>query len=136
MNNESKIWGSTWALLDEEKVPVGNRRVATSPTLEVEERRYDNTHCPRGKFTTHWLTDGHEVVVSEEQLEQPKGYFRGGGKRFLRIEGATFMVAVHAGKYRNGVSYEGQLGQVVIWPNCDHAGLAKKIAELKTWRNE
>lgn len=51
-----------------------------APAIGASERWYDQYHCPNGRHTNLWFTDGRKTEVSYEGLEKPHGYFVGGGR--------------------------------------------------------
>jgi hypothetical protein len=121
------------ALLPLMEIPISALVRAETPDIQVEGRWYDNQHCPNGRDTYHWLHDGRETVVEEERLEQSSGYFGGGGRRSLRIEGATWAVRVDSGRHLNGCEWT-RPGRVVVWDQCDPTALANALAPV-VWGN-
>jgi len=103
--------------MDTEKVEV-DVRTERSETLEVSERRYDNSHCPNGKTTWEWETDGKRSVISSNQREKPHGYFNGGSWRRIEISNATwaFCTKWRPSQGRGGTT---RLTRVVLWPDYD-----------------
>ncbi len=116
-------------ILREMDIPVSNLIRATEPTLEVGERWYDNDHCPNGRPTKRWITDGRKTEVNSETREQPHGYFGGGGYDNSVIEGASYAVCVDSGRYMNGCDWT-RPGRIVVWMHCDQAKLANVLAPI------
>lgn len=111
-------------ILREMDLPVSILQRATTPTLEVGERWYDNGHCPNGRNTNRWIHDGRRTEMSSEELEKPRGFFRGGGYDTAVIEDASYAVRFDKGR---GWS---RPGAVVVWDKCDPTTLANALAPL------
>ncbi len=116
-------------ILREMDIPMSKLVQATTPTLEVGERWYDNDHCPNGRPTNRWITDGRKTWVNSEMREQPHGYFRGGGSDSFVIEAAGYAVRVDHGRYLNGCDWT-RPSQIVVWSHCDPAKLADVLAPI------
>lgn len=116
-------------ILRDMNIPVSNLEQITEATLEIGERWYDNSHCPNGRSTNKWIHDGRETSVNSEMLEQPHGYFGGGGCETSVIEGASYAICVDSGRHMNGSSWT-RPGQIVVWPNCEPKALAGALASI------
>ena len=95
-------------------------------TLDTTERWYDQQHCPNGRPTHEWVTDGAKIIFEEEELEPSHGYFSGGGQRNIRIENATYAVRVDYGRHMNGCGYY-RITRIVVWPVCDRTTLLEVV---------
>lgn len=115
--------------LREMEIPVSNLVRATEPSLQIGERWYDNGHCPNGRPTNRWITDGRKTEVNSETREQPHGYFGGGGYNNSVIEGASYAVCVDSGRYMNGCGWT-RPGQIVVWSHCTPTALASALASI------
>ncbi len=115
-------------ILREMDIPVSRLERTSEPTLKVDERWYDNRHCPIGLNTNQWIHDGHETDVSSEIREQSHGYFSGGGYDIFTIEGASYAIRIDSGRYMmNGCDWS-RPGKIVVWPHCDANTLANALA--------
>lgn len=100
--------------------------IASATSLTVNERWYDNQHCPRGRATSAWHTDGEREVESSRELESPRGYFAGGGESMSIIKNATFAFEVRGGRSPNGCEYR-TIDRVVVWPGCNVSRLRAAV---------
>lgn len=114
--------------LKEKGIPVSVLTKTEAPTLEVKQRWYDNQHCPNGRVTNRWETDGQKTEVGRRILEEPRRLFRGGGIDDFIIEGASYAFCVDYGG--NGSEWV-QVSQIVVWPHCDPAALSSTLASIK-----
>lgn len=101
---------------------------AKAPGINVQERWYDQYHCPHGRHTNSWFTDGRNTEVSSEELERPHGYFGGGGQESFRIEGATYAFSRDFAP-GNGGGGRGtySVRAVYVWPGYDPAVVAAAL---------
>lgn len=116
-------------ILRQGELPSWIVKEAGEPTLTTEERWYDNSHCPNGRPTNYWLTDGQMIEEASFEMEKPHGYFGGGGRRIVRIEGATYAIRIDASRYGNGLAWS-KPSQVLTWPGCDREALANVLAPM------
>lgn len=98
--------------------------MASSPTLKVSERWYDNAHCPNGRATNHWETDGEKTKIGEDPMEKGFGRFQGGGYDTFVINNATYAIRVETG---NGGGY---VSSIVLWSNCDEQKVGNTVAKI------
>ncbi len=116
-------------ILREMEIPVGSLQQATTPTLQIGERWYDNGHCPVGRDTHRWVHDGRETVVRSETTEQPHGYFSGGGYNASVVEGASYAVRIDSGRYTNGAAWS-RPSQIIVWPGYNPTALVGALASI------
>jgi hypothetical protein len=114
-------------VLREMGIPVSVLKKGEEQPLSVSSRWYDNHHCPNGRATTRWVTDGNTSEAREEILEQASGYFNGGGCYHYTISGATYAIQVSGGQVHSR-SREDRPATIVVWPGCDPKKLGDALA--------
>lgn len=92
-------------------------------------RWYDQQHCPNGRATHHWVTDGEETEMFRRMLEEPHGYFGGGGLNEIVITGGTYAIRVDYHRHLNGCgSYT--VTKVMVRPGCNAARLKEALVAI------
>ena len=89
--------------------------------LTVGARAYDYAHCPNGRLTMRWVTDGKKEVVESTSLEEPHGYFGGGSTSVIRITDATYAIGV-AGR-GGGWDYAEEVSIIHLAANAKEDGV-------------
>lgn len=97
--------------------------------ISVSDRWYDNRHCPNGRATTGWVTDGETTSAREEILEKEHGFFAGGGLCHYSISNATYAIEVTNGKV-DGRERSDRPATIVVWPGCDPQKLGDALAPI------
>ncbi len=88
--------------------------------LTVGARAYDYAHCPNGRPTMRWVTDG-EKEVETTPLEEPHGYFSGGSRSVIRITDATYAIGI-AGR-GGGWNYAEEVSAIFLAANAKEDGV-------------
>lgn len=108
-------------------IPVTNFRRTSEPTLKISRRWYDNAHCPNGRPTYGWETDGQVEWGHPEEMEKPQGYFSGGGSQEGILSGATYAIRIGHSRSMGGCDYN-QVEEVIVWPSCEALVLYEALA--------
>ncbi len=119
-------------LLAERRIPQRVLEFVKSKdfSLETTERWYDQQHCPNGRPTHEWKTDGEVVELDSKELERPQGYFSGGGERTIRVEHPSYAIRVDYGRHGNGFDYH-HVARILVWPGCDQAKLLEAVRQAR-----
>jgi len=115
-------------VLRELEIPLSVLTESDDGSWEVGSRWYDDHHCPVGRNTNSWHSDGSYESISEAEHESPQGYFQGGGYSRGRITGATYAFSVLTGRTMNGSRWK-RVSEIIVSRKVDLPALVKRLKE-------